>query len=143
METLSHGFTPVVHHYEKRKPVSFPCLQIGGICTWHMAAQKAFVKRPEFYTLKKRLVIFIVCIQMHDFSSAFTPGCVRQTDGEKEREKIDADGRLLCTFPFLRFISNLFTFIGLFVLDFSALDGLNVCVMCMCLHFNTPSHMFV
>jgi len=55
METLSHGFTPVVHHYEKRNPVSFPCLQIGGICTWHMAAQKAFVKRPEFYTLKKDL----------------------------------------------------------------------------------------
>lgn len=80
---------------------------------------------------------------MHDFSSAFTPGCVRQTDGEKEREKNDADGRLLCTFPFLRFISNLLTFIGLFVLEFSVLDGLNVCVMCMCLHFNTPSHMFV
>lgn len=55
MEALSHGITPVVHHYEKRTPVSFPCLQIGGICTWHMAAQKAFVKRPEFYTLKEDL----------------------------------------------------------------------------------------
>lgn len=86
MEALSHGITPVVHHYEKRNPVSFPCLQIGGICTWHMAAQKAFVKRPEFYTLKKRLVIFVVCIQMHDFSSAFTLGCVSW--GKKKERRL-------------------------------------------------------
>jgi len=42
------------------------------------------------------------------------------------------------SFPFLRFISSSFTFIGLSVLDFIVLDGLNVCVMCMCLHFNYP-----
>lgn len=71
---------------------------------------------------------------MHDFSSAFTPGCVSW--GEKEREKIDADGRL-CTFPFLRFISILFTLIGLSVLDFIVLDGLNVCVCALIL---TPLH---
>lgn len=77
---------------------------------------------------------------MHDFSSAFTPGCVRETDGEKEREKIDADGRL-CTFLFLRFISSFFTFIGLPVLDFIVLDGLDVCV-CVCVRaFGlTPLH---
>ncbi len=52
-----------------------------------------------------------------------------------------ADGRLLCTFIFLRFISSVFTFIGLSVLDFIFFDGLDVCVcVCSCLRFNTPPH---
>lgn len=108
MEALSHGITPVVHHYEKRNPVSFPCLQIGGICTWHMAAQKAFVKRPEFYTLKKKKTCHLHRLHPNArFLLRFHPGLCQL--GEKEREKIDADGRL-CTFPFLRFISVLFYF---------------------------------
>lgn len=140
METLSHGFTPVVHHYEKRNPVSFPCLQIGGICTWHMAAQKAFVKRPEFYTLKKDLSSSSA--SKCTISPPLSPQVVsdRQMGEKNERRLMLMD---VCTFPFLRSISSLFTFIGLSVLDFIVLDGLNVCVMCMCLHFNTPSHMFV
>lgn len=88
-------FLPVAHYHGnavpwsltcsaslwERKPVSFSPPPGGVICTWHTAARRAFVKKARvLHVLKKTC---IVCIQLHDFSSAFTPSCIRQTEGER------------------------------------------------------------